>query len=187
MDGRKLTTREQVERHRADKGCASCHARIDPLGFALETFDVIGRWRTEDEGGPIDPSDTLASGETIDGFEGLKNHLLRNPEPFVHATVARLMTYALGRQLDARDEPTIRAILRRTEAKGYRFGDLILAIAESVPFQMRQAPGSQSETRDAPCSSRRSTFPVERSFAVQARPWRCRCSTRWFRPCARSG
>ncbi|MEZ5392724.1 MAG: DUF1592 domain-containing protein [Bryobacterales bacterium] len=142
IDGRKLTTREQVERHRADKGCASCHARIDPLGFALETFDVIGRWRTEDEGGPIDPSDTLASGETIDGFEGLKNHLLRNPEPFVHATVARLMTYALGRQLDARDEPTIRAILRRTEAKGYRFGDLILAIAESVPFQMRQAPGS---------------------------------------------
>ncbi|MCB1020718.1 MAG: DUF1592 domain-containing protein [Acidobacteria bacterium] len=142
VDGRKLTTREQVERHRADKGCASCHARIDPLGFALESFDVIGRWRTEDEGGPIDPSDTLASGETINGFAGLKNHLLENPEPFVHAAVARLMTYALGRQLDARDEPTIRAILRRTEAQGYRFGDLILAIAESVPFQMRQAPGS---------------------------------------------
>ena len=141
-DGRQLTTREQVERHRADSACSSCHARIDPLGFALETFDVIGRWRTEDEGGPIDPSDTLASGETIRGFEGLRSHLLENPEPFVEATVARLMTYGLGRELDARDQPAIRAVLRQTQAEQYRFADLITAIVKSVPFQMRQAPGS---------------------------------------------
>jgi hypothetical protein len=142
VDGRKLTTREQVERHRADPGCASCHARIDPLGFALENFDVIGRWRTEDEGGAINPSDTLASGETISGLDGLKTHLLDNPEPFVDATVSRLMTYGLGRELDARDRPAVRSILRQTEADGYRFGGLILAIVKSVPFQMRQAPGS---------------------------------------------
>jgi hypothetical protein len=142
VDGRKLTTREQVERHRADPGCASCHARIDPLGFALENFDVIGRWRAEDEGGAIDPSDTLANGETISGFEGLKTHLLANPEPFVDATVSRLLTYGLGRELDARDRPAIRSILRRTRADRYRFAELITEIAKSVPFQMRQAPGS---------------------------------------------
>lgn len=142
VDGRELTAREQVERHRADPGCASCHARIDPLGFALENFDVIGRWRTEDEGGAIDPSGELPSGDAISGFEGLKNHLLNNPGPFVEATVERLMTYGLGRELDARDRPAIRAILRAAEADRYRFEDLIIGIVKSVPFQMRQAPGS---------------------------------------------
>ncbi len=140
VDGRALTTREQVERHRSDAGCASCHARIDPLGFALENFDVIGRWRTEDEGGAIDPSDTLAGGKVISGFDGLKEHLLSNPEPFVDATVARLMTYGLGRELDALDRPTIRSILRETRQDGYRFADLIVAIVKSVPFQMRRTP-----------------------------------------------
>lgn len=142
VDGRRLTTRQQVERHRADPACASCHSRIDPLGFALENFDVIGRWRVEDEGGPIDPSGTLAGGETINGLDGLKEHLLSNHELFVDATVAQLMTYGLGRELDARDRPAIRSILRETAADGYRFVDLIAAIVKSVPFQMREAPGS---------------------------------------------
>jgi hypothetical protein len=141
-EGRKLTTRDQVERHRADPGCASCHARIDPLGFALENFDVIGRWRAEDEGGAIDPSGVLPSGDSISGFEGLKNHLLSNPEPFVDATVERLMTYGLGRELDARDRPAVRQILREAKADQYRFADLIIGIAKSVPFQMRETPGS---------------------------------------------
>jgi hypothetical protein len=137
-EGRKLTTREQVERHRADSGCASCHDRIDPLGFALENFDVIGRWRTEDEGGSIDSSATLSSGETFSGPSGLREFLLSNPDRFVGATVERLMTYALGRELDARDQPAVRKILRDTAAGGYRFVDVISAIVKSVPFQMRQ-------------------------------------------------
>jgi hypothetical protein len=140
--GRKLTTREQVERHRADPGCASCHARIDPLGFTLENFDVIGRWRAEDEGGLIDPSDTLPNGEKISALDGLKAHLLSDPERFVEATVERMMTYGLGRELDARDRPAIREIVRGARAQRYRFADLILGIVKSVPFQMRQAPGS---------------------------------------------
>ena len=139
-DEKKLTMREQVERHRADPACASCHARIDPLGFALENFDVIGRWRTQDEGASIDPSGSLPNGATFSGPRGLRNLLLNRPERFVGATVERLMTYALGRELGARDQPTVRQIVRSTEAGRYRFSDLIIAIVRSVPFQMRQTP-----------------------------------------------
>lgn len=136
--GRKLTTREQVERHRSNAVCASCHSRMDPLGFALENFDVIGKWRTRDEGGEIDPSGALPNGSTFAGPQGLKNLLLSRPDEFVGATLARLMTYALGRELDVRDQPAIRQIMRDTEAGRYRFADLIGAIVKSVPFQMRQ-------------------------------------------------
>ena len=141
-DGRKLTTREQVERHQADPGCASCHARIDPLGFALENFDVMGRWRTEDEGEAIDSSGSLPSGETFSGPEGLKDLLLSRPGPFARATVERLMTYALGRELDPRDQPAVRQILRDAEGDGYRFADLVLGVVRSPPFQLRLARGS---------------------------------------------
>ena len=137
-NGRKLTAREQVERHRANPSCAGCHDRIDPLGFALENYDVIGRWRSKDDGGPIDPSAKMLGGTTFNGPQGLKQMLLSRSGEFVHATLERLMTYALGRELDARDQPTVRDIMRQTEADGYRFHDLILAVVKSVPFEMRQ-------------------------------------------------
>ncbi|MDQ1471635.1 MAG: hypothetical protein QOJ99_3115 [Bryobacterales bacterium] len=137
-DGRKLTTRQQVERHRNSATCASCHSRMDPLGFSLESFDVIGRWRTRDEGGEIDASGKLPGGQTFTGPQGLKQLLLSRPDEFVNATLARLLTYALGRELDVRDQPAIRQIMRDTEAGRYRFEDLVTAIVESVPFQMRQ-------------------------------------------------
>lgn len=141
-DGRKLSAKEQLDRHRADPACNSCHVRIDPLGFALENFDVIGRWRTKDQGEPVDASGTLASGQTIDGVEGLKELLLGEPERFVHATTERLLTYALGRELDPRDQPTVRRILRETEADGYRFVDLVIGVLNSTPFQTRQPASS---------------------------------------------
>lgn len=138
-NGRKLTAREQVERHRTNPSCASCHDRIDPLGFALENYDAIGRWRKEDEaGGPINAGAKLPGGREIAGPQGLKQMLLDRSDEFVHATLERLMTYALGRELDARDQPTVREVMRQTEAGGYRFHDLILATVRSVPFQMRQ-------------------------------------------------
>ncbi len=137
-NGQKLTTRQQVERHRSNTVCASCHSRMDPFGFALENFDVIGRWRTRDEGGEIDPSGKLPNGDTISGPQGFKQLLLSRPDQFAGATVARLLTYALGRELDVRDQPTIRQIMRETEADRYRFEDLIVAIVKSVPFRMRQ-------------------------------------------------
>jgi hypothetical protein len=138
-DGRKLTTREKVERHRKDPVCASCHVRMDPLGFALENFDAIGRWRAQDEGGPVDPSGVLPDGTRFSGPDGLKNLLLEHPDDFVRSTTERLMTYALGRELDARDQPAIRQIARSTEASRYRFANIVAAVVNSVPFQMRQS------------------------------------------------
>jgi hypothetical protein len=143
--GETLTARQQIERHRKNAACASCHARMDPLGFALENFDVIGRWRSHDEGGEIESSAKLPNGATFSGPQGLRNYLLSRPDEFVSATVARLLTYALGRELDARDQPTIRRILREAEAGGYRFQDLIVAIVNSAPFQMRQAPAKSKD------------------------------------------
>jgi hypothetical protein len=137
-NGRKLTNREQVERHRNNAACASCHSRIDPLGFALENFDGIGRWRTKDEGSEIDASGSLPGGESFSGTQGLQNLLLNHSGDFARAAVERLMTYALGRELDARDQPAVRQVLRSTEPNGYRFSDLIVAIVKSVPFQVRQ-------------------------------------------------
>lgn len=142
VEGRKLTMRETVERHRADPACASCHDRIDPLGFALENFDILGRWRTQDQGEVIDASGTLPSGEAFSGLEGLRSLLLSHPEQFVRATLERLMTYALGRELDARDQPTVRQIMRDAEPNGYLFEELILGVIKSPPFQLRQARGN---------------------------------------------
>jgi hypothetical protein len=146
-DGRKLTTRQQVERHRSNPTCASCHSRMDPLGFALEGFDVIGRLRTRDEGGEIDASGKLPAGQTFAGPQGLKQLLLSHPDEFVNATLARLLTYALGRELDVRDQPEIRRIMRETVAGRYRFGDLVTAIVRSVPFQMRQTSDQASKEK----------------------------------------
>jgi Protein of unknown function (DUF1588)/Protein of unknown function (DUF1585)/Protein of unknown function (DUF1592) len=144
--GQKLTTRQQIERHRKDAACASCHARMDPLGFALENFDVVGKWRSHDEGGEIDATGKLPNGTSFAGPQGLKQLLLSRPEEFAGATVSRLLTYALGRELEVQDQPAIRRIMRETEAGRYRFADLITAIVNSVPFQMRQV---QAKPKDA--------------------------------------
>lgn len=137
-DGKKLTAREQIERHRSIPGCASCHNRIDPLGFALENYDVIGRWRAQDEGSPIDASSTMANGARVAGAQGLRTMLAARSDELAHATAERLLTYAVGRELDGRDQPAVREILRQTEAGGYRFQDLIAAVTKSAPFRMRQ-------------------------------------------------
>lgn len=138
VDGKPLTTRQQVERHRASPTCSSCHARMDPFGFALENFDPVGKWRTSDEGGAIDPSGQLANGEVVAGPNGLRQLLVRHSAEFAEATVARLLTYALGRELEVQDQPTVRKIVREAEPGGYKFSDLIKGIVRSVPFQMRQ-------------------------------------------------
>jgi hypothetical protein len=138
-DGRKLTNREQLERHRSSPVCAACHTKMDPYGMALENYDVLGRWRTEDNGSPIDASATLPHGLTFTGPEGLKKALLSRPDEFARATISRLMTYALGRELDKNDASAIQQIMEETRARGYRFADLVIAVATSAPFQMRQA------------------------------------------------
>ncbi|HWU56362.1 MAG TPA: DUF1592 domain-containing protein [Rhizomicrobium sp.] len=137
-NGRVLTTREQIERHRAQPLCATCHSRMDPLGFSLENFDVIGRWRDKDEGGKIDASAVTAGGVSISGPDGLKKALAARPEIFVTAATTRLMTYALGRPVEAQDMPQVRAIVRKT-GPAWKFQDIVLGIIDSTQFRMKQA------------------------------------------------
>jgi hypothetical protein len=131
--------RELLEEHRRNPACASCHAVMDPLGFALENFDATGQWRKKDHSGPIDPSGILADGTEVDGPVALRQALLKHPEQFVHTMAEKLMTYGLGRGLEHYDLPVIRAIVRESAKTDYRFSTLILNIVRSVPFQMKKA------------------------------------------------
>ncbi|MFP5378539.1 MAG: DUF1592 domain-containing protein [Vicinamibacteria bacterium] len=136
-DGRVLTMREQMEQHRQNPACATCHVRMDPLGFALEHYDAVGRWRANAEGRPVDASAVFADGTPIDGAPGLRAFVLRHRDDYVHTVTSKLLTYALGRHVDYRDQPVIRGILRQAAPGGYRWSDLITAIVQSPPFQMR--------------------------------------------------
>ena len=131
------TMREQMAEHRANPTCASCHKIMDPIGFALENFDAVGAWRTEDAGAPIDASGELTDGTHIDGVVALRKALLSRPDLFAGTMTEKLLVYALGRGLDHHDMPVVRAILRDAAAKDYRFSSLILGVVDSVPFQMR--------------------------------------------------
>ncbi len=132
--------REALEQHRASPACAACHARLDPLGFALESFDAVGAYRTEDGGVPIEASGALPDGTLVDGPAGLRRVLLDRRDEFVETLAARLLTYALGRGLESYDRPAVREIRRRTEAADYRFSALVAAIVDSVPFRLRRTP-----------------------------------------------
>ncbi len=136
--GKVTSIREQIERHRANPACASCHARMDPYGFALENFDVMGRWRTNDRAGKVDASAQLPGGEAFSGPAGVRKVLLAHSDRFVDATVARMMTYALSRELNGRDQPTVRSIVSAAKPGGYRFKDIVLAVIESTPFQYKE-------------------------------------------------
>ena len=132
------TMRERLAQHRTQSTCNSCHSVIDPLGFSLENFDVIGGWRTIDEAGkPVDASGTTASGMKIDGLSGLRAALLKDPEQFPRTVTEKLMAYALGRRLEYYDEPAVRKIVRDAAAKQYRWSSLIVGIVESPGFLMR--------------------------------------------------
>ena len=139
-DGEPRTVRERLAQHRRSPVCAVCHAPMDPLGFALENFDAIGKWRTADANLPIDASAVLANGTTT--FEGpaeLREVLLGRSEQFVETFTEKLLTYALGRGLEYYDRPVIRAITRGAASDDYRWSSVILGIVESTPFRMRNS------------------------------------------------
>ena len=138
-DGKPLSVRQMLEMHRANPACASCHARMDPLGLSLENFDAIGQWRATDAGHPIDASGTLLDGTQVEGPRQLRQALLAQKTQFVKTVTDKLLTYALGRGLEYYDAPTVRAIDRAAAADDYRWSSIILAIVKSVPFQMRTA------------------------------------------------
>ena len=137
--------RERLAEHRTNPSCASCHAVIDPLGFALENYDSIGAWRTADESGhPVDTRGTAANGMAIEGPDSLRAMLLAEPEQFPRTITEKLLVYALGRPLQHQDRPVIRAIVRDASAGGYRWSALILGIVKSPAFLTRP------ETLDKP-------------------------------------
>jgi hypothetical protein len=136
-----LTLRVAMERHREQPACAGCHARMDPIGFAMENFDAIGRWRERDSAfAPIDASGAFPDGTKFTGIKGLKQELLRQPGQFAGTVAEKLLMYAIGRNVHYYDAPAVRAILRNAAAKQYAFSSLILGVVQSQPFQMRQAP-----------------------------------------------
>ena len=135
------TLREQLAEHRADPVCASCHKVMDPVGFALENFDAVGAWRTSEPGGPIDASGQLADGRPVNGVATLRAAIVDRPDLFVGTLTEKLMTYAVGRGVDARDMPAVRAVMRAAAANDYKFSSIVLGIVRSVPFRMRTTPG----------------------------------------------
>ena len=137
--GTGTSMRERMEAHRANPVCASCHTRMDPLGFALEHFDAVGKWREAEGDVPVDASGTLPDGTTFDGLAGLRGVLLDRSDEFVTTVTEKLLTYALGRGVEYYDRPAIRAIVREAASSDYRWSSLILGVARSVPFQMRRS------------------------------------------------
>jgi hypothetical protein len=135
--------RERMEQHRRNPACASCHAVMDPLGFALEQYDAIGRWRTTEAGRPVDSTGAMPDGRPIEGPRGLRDLMLgpRQGE-FVRTVTEKLMTYAIGRGIDPSDKPAVRRIVRDAASSEYRWSSIILGITRSDAFQMRMPAGS---------------------------------------------
>jgi hypothetical protein len=134
-----LSMRERLEQHRADATCASCHAMMDPIGFALENFDAVGRWRESEAGVPVDSSGGFVDGSEFVGVDGLEQALVDRPELFVQTLTEKLFTFALGRGVEYYDAPAIRQIVAGASQNDYRFSELILGIVESPPFQKRMS------------------------------------------------
>jgi hypothetical protein len=139
-DGRKpLTLRDAMIQHRTNPACSGCHARMDPIGFAMENFDALGRWRDHDAFNRIDASGSLPDGTTFEGMAGLKQILVAQSNDFVHALAERLLMYALGRNLQYFDAPAVRAITLEAKRDNNTFSALVLGIVKSMPFRMRVA------------------------------------------------
>jgi len=139
QSGKPLSMKEAMQAHRANPACAGCHAKMDPIGFALENFDALGRWRAEENGRPLEVTSALPDGTIIDGVEGVRQLVLRDPALFVEAMTSKLLMYALSRNIQHYDQPTIRAIARESARENYTFASLVLGVVNSVPFQSRMA------------------------------------------------
>jgi hypothetical protein len=135
-----LPMRERLAQHRANAACASCHKLMDPVGFALENFDAVGRWRTTEEGRPVDAAGGAPDGSEFVGVGGLEEALVKRPELFVGTLTEKLLTFALGRGVEYYDGPAVRRIVSAARAKDFRFSALIEAVVTSTPFRMRSSP-----------------------------------------------
>jgi mono/diheme cytochrome c family protein len=160
-DAAPKTVREQLERHRNNPVCASCHRIIDPAGFALEKFNSVGQWREVTESGAtIDTGGVLADGSKVDGPIALRTAILSRPEAFATVLTERLMTYALGRGIEPSDMPVVRSIVKKTAPNNYRLSSIVMSIIESEPFQMRtRLESADPTTRVAQSAGRPVSVP----------------------------
>ena len=145
-DGRLLTTRERMEVHRTNATCNSCHRFMDPIGLALDNFDVTGRWRERENGMPLDTNGDFYDGTRITSSQDLITTLLKRPTPIVRNFTENLMAYALGRRVEYFDEPTVRAIARTAEANNYRISSFVLGVVKSDAFRMRRVEPEAATT-----------------------------------------
>ena len=144
-DGRLLTTRERMELHRANPVCQSCHQFMDPIGLALDNFDVTGRWRIRENGRPLDTRGQLYDGTPLTTPADLREALLKRPDAFLRNFTANLMAYALGRRVEYYDMPGVRKIVRDATANGNRMSSFVLGVVNSPAFQMSKAEGVVEE------------------------------------------
>jgi hypothetical protein len=134
-----LSVRERLAEHRRNAPCAGCHRMIDPVGFGLENFDAVGRWRDIEEGKPVDATGRLPDGSRFDGVKGLEDALLKRPDQFVATLTEKLLTFALGRGVEYDDAPAVRKIVSDARAGGYRFSSIVVGITTSTPFKLRRS------------------------------------------------
>ncbi len=142
-----ITMREQMESHRANAACASCHKMMDPMGFAMESFDAIGSYRSMDGPNKLDLTSQLVDGGKFNGATELREQLMRYSPRFVESLTERLLVYALSRGIDYSDIPVARSVVAHAAGKGYRFSDLLLGVVESQPFQMNRAEATSLAKR----------------------------------------
>lgn len=142
-EGHRLTTRERMELHRANPTCNACHRLMDPIGLALDNFDVTGRWRIRENGMPLDTRGTFYDGTPVNTPSDLAEVLLKRPIPLVRNFTANLLAYAMGRRVEYFDQPTIRDIVRDAEANDYRMSSFILGVVRSAPFQMMRSQAAE--------------------------------------------
>jgi hypothetical protein len=140
--------RQRLEQHRADPGCASCHSRMDPIGFCFENFDAIGAWRDKDGEFPIDPAGELVDGQSFRGPSDLKNILTTTQrDQFIRCLAEKMLTYALGRGLEHYDQCAVDELVKRMQAGENKFSSLIMGVVTSTPFQHRRGEGDRFASR----------------------------------------
>ena len=138
-DGELQSMRAAMAQHRENPACRACHAAMDPIGFALENYDAVGKWRSDFAGEPVDASGVLPDGAAFDGLDGLRDLLLSRPDDLVGTVTEKLLIYALGRGLEYYDMPAVRGIVRTAAENDYRWSSILVGVVESIPFQMRRS------------------------------------------------
>jgi hypothetical protein len=146
QDGRPLTTRERMELHRANPTCNACHQYMDPIGLSLDNFDVTAKWRYRENDAPLDTHGNMYDGSAVSSPSDLTQALLKRPIPLVRSFTENLMAYAVGRRVEDQDEPTIRAIVKEAESKGFKMSSFILGVVNSSEFQFKRADGPAAKT-----------------------------------------